>query len=149
MSGISTKWPVQQEHAVQDGDVDDTGAVRDECIGRWVAAAVSAYVDGCPRLQELAAEDTSELTQTPVVAPAGAAIGRPASVYVTAGATELHPTSFTVAVRIRPMNGDHDEPANATCVVRVNDMETGEARPLDDDIRDELIAIQHAARYSN
>jgi len=123
--------------------------VRDECIALWVEAAVSAYVDGCPLVQELAAEDGAELTQTPAAVPAGALIGRPASVLVTAGATELHPTSFTVAVRIRPIGGDHDDPANATSVVRVNSVETGEPRPLGNDIRDELIAIQHAARFFN
>src|SRR4051812_42704618 len=119
MSGIHTKWPVQQEHAIEDGDIDGGGAVRDECVGRWIAAAVSAYVDGCPLVLELAAESGAELTQTPAAVPTGAVSGRPESVLVTAGATELHPTSFTVSVRIRPIGGDHDDPANATCVVRV------------------------------
>ena len=140
---------MRREHAVGAGDLDDNGIVRDDCIGTWVAAAVTAYVDCCPLVQDLAGDDGVELRQMPASVPAGATLGGPASVLVSAGATELHPTSFTVAVRIRPIGGEHDHPANATCVVRIEDVATGEPRELGNDIRDELIAIQHAARYSN
>ena len=149
VSGIHSKWPVLRDHTVEASDLDADGIVRDECVSRWVAAAVNEYVDQCPRVLELASGAGSKLTQTPVAVPPGAAMGQAASVLVSAGATEVHPTSFTVAVRIRPIGEDDHPPANATCVVRVDDVSTGEPRELGNAIRDELIALQHAARYFN
>ena len=149
MSGIHSKWPVLQEHPVEAGDLDGEGVVRDDRVGEWIRAAVAAYIERCPLVQELAADAGVELTQRPVALPPGSAFGRPELVLVSAGATEVHPTSFTVAVRIRSVGGDREQPINAACVVRLEDIATGEPRELGNGVRDELIALQHAARYSN
>ena len=66
---------------------------------------------------------------------------------VGAGATEIRPTSFTIAFRLRPTDGDGDDAINAACEVSLEDPETGEARELGNDIRDELIALEHAAAH--
>jgi acyl-CoA thioesterase FadM len=70
-------------------------------------------------------------------------------VIVTASTTEVRPSSFTIAVRIRPLGGDHDVAANVSCVVHLEDRATGNAYELGKDIRDELIALEHSARHFN
>jgi hypothetical protein len=54
-----------------------------------------------------------------------------------------------VAVRLRPLDGDRDTPVNAACVVRLVDPASGEPRELGDEVRDELIALEHAAEHVN
>ena len=66
---------------------------------------------------------------------------------VGVGATEIRPTSFTIALRLRPTGGDGDAAINAVYEVSLEDPQTGEARELGNDIRDELIALEHAASY--
>jgi hypothetical protein len=60
---------------------------------------------------------------------------------------EVRPSSFTVAVRLRPRGGDDGRPVGAACVVRLEDPATGEVSPLGDEIRDELVAIERSAPH--
>ncbi|HTD49742.1 MAG TPA: hypothetical protein VK771_04035, partial [Acidimicrobiia bacterium] len=82
--------------------------------------------------------------------PDGEFFGWPSTVVVTAGVTEFYPTSFTIAVRVRSY-GRHDDDvvANVRCVVDLEDPATGEVCQLGDAVRDELIALEHAARHTN
>lgn len=68
---------------------------------------------------------------------------------VTASATEVHPQSFTITVRVRPGGGDRDVPVNVTCVVSLIDRADGTRRELGRQIRDELIALEHSAAHFN
>jgi hypothetical protein len=70
-------------------------------------------------------------------------------VITTAGVTEIHPKAFMIAVRLRPVGGDRETPLNQTCGVRLEDPRTGDVPLLADDIRDELIALAHAAEHFN
>ncbi len=70
-------------------------------------------------------------------------------VVISATATEVFPDSFVVALRIRALGTDTDTPVNLACTVRLVDPATGEARPIDDAVRAELIALEHAARHFN
>ncbi len=72
-------------------------------------------------------------------------LGRPTAVMIGAGATEIHPTAFTMAFRLRPVDGDGDDAINASYEVSLIDPETGTAVELGTDVRDELIALEHAA----
>ena len=58
------------------------------------------------------------------------------------------PTSATIALRIRSSGGDDDRALNVRCEVRAHDA-TGAPYELTDDVRDELIALEHAARHFN
>ena len=68
---------------------------------------------------------------------------------ITAGVREVWPSSFAMAVRLRPMDGDHDGAVDVTCIVRLVDPATGEPRELGAEVRDELIALEHAAEHYN
>ena len=64
---------------------------------------------------------------------------------VTASVTEVGPSSFRLAVRLRPAGGEGT--VDAVCVVVLEDPATGRAGPIDHDVRDELIAIEGSARH--
>jgi hypothetical protein len=81
--------------------------------------------------------------------PKGNLLGRPTSVITTAGVTQVHPKAFTIAVRLRPIGRDRETLLNHLCEVRLEDPQTGDVAPLSDDIRDELIALAHAAEHFN
>jgi len=139
MSSFMTKWSVLQEHDVVPGDLDAEGFVTDRAITAWVESACSAYLGQSDRLHS-ARHDTD--------LPRGTRVERPEQVVVSATATEVHPSSFTIAVRLRPIGATADEALNAMCVVTLEDP-SGQVQPVDDGVRDELIALEHAARHYN
>ena len=67
---------------------------------------------------------------------------------LTASASEYSPRSFTIALRVRAVGGDDDRALNVRCDVCAHDG-TGAPHEFGDDVRDELIALEHAARYFN
>lgn len=145
MSRILSKWVVLEEHAVEESDRDADGVVTDEAVERWLAGARQAYLDRCERLYQPGLELRSRLG-----APApGERLGRPESVVVSATAAEVRPASFSISVRVRPIDGEHEMPLNATWTVTLVDPATGEARELGSDVRDELIALEHGAEHYN
>lgn len=144
-----TKWVVLQEHPVTAQELDAAGTVSDETVERWVTAARLAYLDHCTVLRQAQEDSGLVLRHRPGMLARGALLGRPTDVVVTASASEVRPNSFTISVRLRPGGGDRDIPVNATCVIRLEDNVTGEARELGDEIRDELIALEHSAMHYN
>jgi hypothetical protein len=149
MNGIVSRWPVLLEHRVTPEDLAVGGGIRDEVVESWIAASRSAYLDRCVLLNELLERSGLRLRYRTRQRHGGALLGQPTSVITTAGATEVHPEAFTIAVRLRPHGGDREIPLNHTCTVQLEDPETGEVRPLPNDIRDELIALAHAAEHFN
>ena len=79
----------------------------------------------------------------------GRQLGGAPTVVVTATATEVLPEAFVVAVRIRPLAADSDDPLDLACEIRLEDPVTGAAQDIGRDIRDELIALEHGARHYN
>jgi hypothetical protein len=148
MSSLTTRWSVLQEHEVGAADRDAAGAIHDAAVRHWVAAVCAAYLDQCPSLPARAAAGTARLREELLQVPSGATLGRPATVLVSASATEVLPTAFVLAVRVRPVGGDDGVTGNARCVVRIEDR-SGTALPIETAVRDELIALEHAARHFN
>jgi acyl-CoA thioesterase FadM len=148
-SAFVSRWPVLQEHRVTDGDLDADGVVRDERVTQWLAGARSAYLRRCAALRRVRQASGLELQDRVAPLPPGAALGRPAAVVVTAGVREVWPSSFALAVRRRPVDGDRDGAVDVTCIVRLVDPTTGEPHELGAEVRDELIALEHAAEHYN
>jgi acyl-CoA thioesterase FadM len=148
VSSFVSRWVVLQDHHVAPGDVDAAGALRDDAVTGWITAARNEYLDQCRELRERQRAGLLIRVREGAV-PAGAFGGHPTSVTVSAGATEIFPTSFTMAFRVRSYGSADDAVINAMCEVSLEDPHTGAAQELGDAIRDELIALEHAARHTN
>jgi acyl-CoA thioesterase FadM len=146
MTGIVSRWVVLHEHTVGADDVDADGDVRDDAVARWVDEACAAYLADCHVLADAARRDGLVVRSRVGALPPGAHLARPQAVTVSASAREVRPTSFTIAVRVRT-SGEDDVAVNTSCVVALEDPEAGTARDLGTDVRDELIALEHAAAH--
>jgi len=100
-------------------------------------------------LDEMRVRDRLVLRAQVGALPPGARLGRPSAVAVSAGAREIRPSSFTIAVRLRASGSTTEVAVNVACVVSLEDPATGETRELGDDIRHELVALEHGAEHYN
>jgi len=148
MSSFSTRWSVLQTHAVGTTDVDADGFVTNAALDRWLDAARDAYLDQCTHLTAALADGLT-LGFRRADLPDNAAPGRPTTVDVSATATEVFPSSFVIALRLRTTGGNGDGFVDTECAVTLEDPVTAAARPIDNEIRDELIALEHSARHFN
>jgi acyl-CoA thioesterase FadM len=140
MSGILSKWVVLQEHAVAPSDLDDAGVVRADVVTAWLDAARTAYLDRCPSLAELGKNAEWNIR---TVGPAPVS-GSPDDVAVSATVAEVKPAAITLSSRIRTA----DRVADARSTIRLLDG-GGNAIELGNEVRDELIALEHAAEHYN
>lgn len=143
---ITTRWSIALEHEVAAPDVDAGDRVRPGAIERWVETGRDAYVDQSRILTARAADGAVALRRAPVKA-SGAPLARAPRVLVTASATEVLAASFVVAVRLRTLGGNEDQVRDFRCEVALTDPATGRPAELEPAIRDELIALEHAARH--
>lgn len=140
MSGILSKWVVLQEHAVAPSDLDDAGTVRADVVSAWLDAARTAYLDRCPRLRDRGKNAEWDIR----TASAAPLTGSPDDVAVTATAAEVQPAAVTLSLRVRSA----DRVVNARSTIRLLNGD-GEAVELGKGVRDELIALEHAAEHYN
>src|SRR5205807_10120659 len=99
-----------------------------------------AYLECCPVLRETAEQADCVVRSETRSVTSGAELGAPASVNVSAGATEIWPTEFAVEVRLRTYGSADDVAHSASCMVSIVDPGSGDALELGDAVRDELIA---------
>jgi hypothetical protein len=144
---ISTRWVVSREHEVTAADRTEDGAIAPAAIAAWAAGACRAYLDGCPVLESARADEGLEVVVTP--APVPGPLAPAPQVVVTASATEVLPRAFVLSTRLRTFGGDDDQVVDARHEVRLVDPASGEAQEIGRDVRDELIAHEHAARHFN
>ena len=142
-----TRWSIGLDRPVSPNDLDPDGYVTAEALGGWLAEAVEAYLAQCTTLHDRVARESLNLVRRPGRQPRASLLGRPTEVLITASATEVRPTEFFVSVRVRPFGGEVDLPLNVTCRVSIEDDTTGEPVELGTTVRDELIALEHAAEY--
>jgi hypothetical protein len=140
MSGILSRWVVLQEHTVAPSDVDDAGAFRAEVVAGWLDAARAAYLERCPLLGDLGKDADWDVR---TVGPAPIEPSDGAGVAVSATAAEIQPTIITLSLRVRIF----DRAVNARSTIRL--LKNGEVVELGKGVRDELIALEHAAEEYN
>jgi hypothetical protein len=137
VSTLLSRWVVCE-------DVPVSGPITQETLSAWVGSATEAYLERCQLLHRAGLTVNKRILTLP---PIDRLIATdPESVAVSASASEVHPDSFTLSVRIRSA---HDAAVNAKCVVTLTDPATGERQQVTNDIRDELIALEHAAQHFN
>lgn len=133
MSEILSRWPVLITVALDGADRDATQRLTADAVDRLLGTARAAYFEQCTTVGP---HDIDGVATTQF------AIGDPVTcghVTVSLGVIEIYPDGFTMEARIRP----RDDPglgARARCRVRLHG-------PVTDPIRDELIALAHAARH--
>ena len=148
MSSIVSRWVVREAYPVCAEDLGADGTVSVVAVERWIASVLDVYLERCSALCA-AADGSGRVLNFDLSVLDAVPYGRPTTVVVSAGTTEVYPTSFTMAFRVRTYGGADDVVVNATCAVSIRDPDTGEAGEIDDAIRDELIALEHAARHTN
>jgi hypothetical protein len=144
---ISTRWAVAHEPPVPPTALTAQGTIDDAFVADRVDAACRAYLDGCPVLEATRADGGLELRATTALVLDPPLPAAP-SLVVTVSATEVLPRAFVLAIRIRTL-GAEDRVVNGSRRVELVDPATGTAQELGTAIRDELIAIEHAARHFN
>ena len=149
MGGVLTRWSVGQDRTVSPEECGPDGLVTPQTLGTWVDAAVQAYLDQCAALRRQAVDGGLTLNRQPGRLPKSSLLGVPTDVLVTASATEVRPAEFVISIRVRPFGGDMDLPLNVTCLVFLEDPYSGDKAALATAVRDELIALEHAAHHMN
>ena len=146
---FASRWVVLRTHDVGPDDLDAAGLLHADVVDGWLADARAAYLEKCTAFCDLRERSGAELQARIDPAPDPRRFGTPTGVVVGAGATEIYSTAFRMALRLRPVDGDGDDAINVKCEVSLVDLATGEALELGNDIRDELIALEHAAAHIN
>ena len=137
---VLTAWGVVLE---LDCGVDDE---RPQSVGRWFAQGRDAFFELCPRLAAfLRTENAALRVIAEQVGPITASCCA-GSLMVGVSVTEVRPSSFDMAVRIRPTGEEASRPANGRCTMVIQRCATGERISIPRHVRDEFIAIQLAAR---
>jgi hypothetical protein len=149
MSGIHTQWSVRDDHRVEPDDLDPDGRVGHRAADRWATQALVTYLEQCETLDRARTSAGLDLTRRRASGPEVMGLAPAPIVLVTATATEVFPTSFVVAVRVRPVGGDDDHPLDLSYSIQLEDPTTGDAQPLGTEVRDELIALALSARHYN
>jgi len=149
VSSFVSRWVVRREHPVGARDLDADGVLGDGALEQWIHDARDAYLERCAVVQRMIHESELLVRMRMSGLPRAATFGRPATVVVSAGVTEVYPTAFTMAFRVRSYGQVGDNVVNATCRVSLEDPTTGDPCELGNDVRDELIALEHSARHTN
>ena len=150
MGQMVSRWVVAEEVPVDDADVDGDGVARAAFRDELVDRAVLAYLALCEAFTEQSRRQFADPQVMLAGRPGTLRMGDAPSVALVASAVEVLTTSFVIAVRLRPIGGaspDDDEPVDARCVVRLLDPGSGMPLAIDRTVRDELIALEQAARH--
>jgi acyl-CoA thioesterase FadM len=130
MSAMLSRWPVVLSVPIDEFDVDDQNVLTDAAIARIFGRARTAYFELCSTIDESSAEAVT------VSIERGCAV-EPTHVTISVGVVEIYPNSFTLEARLCPAEGEGIA-ARVRCSVTVGE--------LTEQMRDEFIALAHAAR---
>ena len=148
MSGILSRWSIMRRYEIGPDDLDSDGAVRGDVIGSWAGDVIHDYLAQCPVLDTNRARNDLDLDLRFDVPSVGDPEPEPDIVAVSASASEFAPTSIVISVRMRGVRAE-DRALDIRCAIRCLDRATGEPHEFEDDVRDELIALEHAASHFN
>jgi hypothetical protein len=130
-STMVSKWPVLLFVPVGGEDREEDGRLTEEACARMFAAGRAEYFEQCRTIDG----DAVAVLEAPA-ARRTAPVGDQVSISVNV--TELFPDRFAMTARIRPAEGDGIA-ADAVCTVSAGEVSA--------EVRDELIAIAHAAPH--
>ena len=134
MSSIASKWPVLVSVPVTEADRDEAGLLTEAAAERAFGEARTAYLGGCRTLAGRGIE-----VEDVVLARRDALDASISEITVSVSVVEVFPDRFTMHVRIRPSEGDAIAAEGSCSLVP--------AGGVGNDVRDELIALAHAASH--
>lgn len=134
-------WVVVRDVEVAAADLGPDGLLLDGSIDGWIALCAEDYLLACPALGAV------ELSRTWTRPPA-ALLGRPAGLALSATISEVLPSALVMRIRLRPLDGDVDRPADTQCRLELIGPD-GSSLPIDRALRDEIIAAERTARFYN
>jgi hypothetical protein len=134
MSDIVSRWPVRLALPIDDSDRDAGHRLTEGAVDRIFAEAADAYFALCRTV------DAGRVQISKQVNVAGVPVEGD-HVTISVGVVEIYPDEFTLEARLRPAAGE----GIAGQATRRYKVEGG----VGEDMRDEFIALAHAARYTH
>jgi acyl-CoA thioesterase FadM len=144
-SAILTRWPVVLEVAVLADDVGTDGRPRNDALVRWFALAWEEYLQRCPRLRDQLSRGGKRLSVGALRVSSVRAVQVAETLRIAIATTELWPTAFEIAYRVRVLSRDAGPVANGRCSVSFVSVADGSPAAVPDDVRSELIGLESTA----
>ena len=143
MSGdVLTRWGLVLHLPEEARDAPSVITIEDAFARGW-----DAYLERCEALTAFLDEATAAVrvvSGRTAASPAGDLLEAGAQIAVSV--VEVRPSSFVIAVRIRPAGDPDGGPIDGRWTLVLERTITGERLPVPREVRDELIAIQLGAR---
>jgi acyl-CoA thioesterase FadM len=137
---VLTTWGVVLDLGPAGGGERGTSAASVFAEGR------RAYLDRCPRLASFLRAEDAELRPAAEHVDGIDDAAWTGGIRIGVSVVEVRPSSFTMALRVRPHGDDGDPPANGRCTLVIERRASGERVPIPREVRDEFVAIQLGAR---
>jgi acyl-CoA thioesterase FadM len=143
--GFLARWAVVVEMEASSNDIDAAGRPRHETVERWFEGARRSYLDRCLALREEVRSGRADVRVDDLRIACTGPIesGQPVLVAVTV--TELRPTSFDMALRVRGLGGPGTIVASGRCTFVLAEPGSDAALTLPDGVRHEVLALESDA----
>jgi acyl-CoA thioesterase FadM len=105
-----------------------------------------AYFDRCRRLASFLRAEDAELRPAAEHVDGIDDAAWTGGIRIGVSVVEVRPSSFTMALRVRPHGDDGDPPANGRYTLVIEGRASGERVLIPREVRDEFVAIQLGAR---
>jgi acyl-CoA thioesterase FadM len=144
-TAVLTRWPISVEILVLAGDVDEHGHPTDDALDRWFATAWDAYLHRCQTLRDMLGSCRTRLSLGPLRLSSRRSVRPDDSVLVVLGATELRPSAFVLAFRVRILGSDGAPILDGHRSVSLLDTASGSSIPVPTEVQSELIMLAGTA----
>jgi len=144
-SAILTRWPVTREIGVAAGDVGEDGCARREALERWFGLVWEDYLRRCPKLGDLLGLGATRLSMGALRMSSRLAVQEGETLRAAIATTELWPTAFEIALRVRALTREAGPVANGRRSVSLVCVSDGSRAVIPCDTRTELIGLESNA----
>jgi len=144
-TAVLTRWPISVEILVLAEDVDEHDYPTDDALGRWFATAWEAYLQRCQMLRDVLSSCRTRVALGSVRLSSRRGVRPGERVLIALGATELRPSSFVLAFRVRILGSDAAPILDGHRSVSLLDTASSSSIPVPIEIQSELIMLADTA----
>jgi acyl-CoA thioesterase FadM len=144
-TAVLTRWPVRVEFLVLADDVDEHDCPTDHALDRWFATAWSACLQRCQTLRDVLSDRGTRLALGSLRLSSRRSVRPGDRVWMAVGATELRPSAFDLAIRVRVLGSDAAPILEGHRSVGLVDTASGSSLPIPVQIQKELMALADTA----